>query len=634
MKNILLIDDSKLILKLLENKVRQNNLFKVYTASSYKEAKVQIESGIKFFVSVNDLNLPDSISGEVVDLTIEHGIPTIVLSSTLNDKMRKEVLKKDIVDYITKSDRDEISSVIDLAENLLYLKGKKVLIIGESKIFRSIFNYYFRSLLFNCFEVTNAKDAYDILDNDEDIKITVIANNFKDASGIDIVKQIRKNYSKENIIFGVTSSMDDEIKYKFLKSGANDCLVSPVLKEEFNVRVINTMKLFQQQEKINDYIKTVDKYIISSETNEFGKITHASEAFKDISGYSEEELIGHTHSMLRHPDVDDEIYQDLWNTINDKKSWTGEIKNRKKDGSFYWVRSHIDPILDIDGDLSGYRAIREDITDKILIQNQKKEIEEIQKNLRDSIKFSSMIQNAILPHNDDMDNFFKNYFMLWKPKDVVGGDVYQFILSKDGNNNEALIFVIDCTGHGVPGAFMTMIVKSLLETTVTTDNFNNPAKIMQLLNINIKKTLRQDREETENDAGFDGGIAYINKETKKVFFCGSKTPIFIVKNGEIEIQNGDRMSVGYKRSKEDFEFTNYEFTADDETYYYITTDGFLDQNGGPQEIPYGKKKFKKLLLENYEKPFPEQKNIFYDVIKAYQGDYLRNDDITMCGFKV
>jgi len=256
--------------------------------------------------------------------------------------------------------------------------------------------------------------------------------------------------------------------------------------------------------------------------------------------------------------------------------------------------------------------------------------QETEKKTRESIEFSSLIQNALLPPDRNISQFFDDYFMVWEPKDIVGGDIYQFIQRDD----DCLMFVIDCTGHGVPGAFMTMITKTLIQTVVNESNFNNPALIMQELGRNIKRTLNHDTQDSHNDVGFDGGILYYNKKENKVIYAGAKTPMIYVQNDQLEVFKSDRESVGYKRSDMHFEFTNLEIAIETETSFYIATDGFTDQSGGENKFGYGKKRLSKLIHQNYQKSFPEQKELFMKDLFEYQGECDRYDDITFFGCTV
>lgn len=128
------------------------------------------------------------------------------------------------------------------------------------------------------------------------------------------------------------------------------------------------VELEEAHKQVMDYVEIVDQYVITSSTDDTGLITYASEAFCEISGYSKEELIGQSHSILRHGDMPDSLYQDLWSTIRSGKTWQGEIKNRKKNGDFYWVHAYISPVYDQENKIEGFTAIRQDISDKKLAE--------------------------------------------------------------------------------------------------------------------------------------------------------------------------------------------------------------------------------------------------------------------------
>lgn len=135
---------------------------------------------------------------------------------------------------------------------------------------------------------------------------------------------------------------------------------------------VDGKKLIEELEsllnEIHRYSNTINQYVITSSTDLHGTITSVSQAFCDISGYTEEELLGKSHNLVRHPDMPDSLYQDLWTTIKSGKTWTGEVKNRKKNGDFYWVRVNIDPIRDENSEITGYLTVRQDITDQKQIE--------------------------------------------------------------------------------------------------------------------------------------------------------------------------------------------------------------------------------------------------------------------------
>jgi len=266
----------------------------------------------------------------------------------------------------------------------------------------------------------------------------------------------------------------------------------------------------------------------------------------------------------------------------------------------------------------------------------KLEIEAIHKNTQSSIEYAALIQDAIIPNNEHFHKFFQEYFTIWSPRDVVGGDIYLFEELRDGD--ECIIMYIDCTGHGVPGAFLTMLVKALERQIISEINLTkeavSPSKILSFFNKNMKQLLKQESQESLSNVGFDGGIFYYNKKEKIVRFAGAETPLYYIQNNALQIIKGDRYSVGYKKCDLDYHYTEHTLDVTQGMCFYLTTDGFIDQNGGEKSFSFGKKRFLKLIEQYHNKPMAQQKEIFTQELANYQGEEERNDDITLIGLKI
>lgn len=251
------------------------------------------------------------------------------------------------------------------------------------------------------------------------------------------------------------------------------------------------------------------------------------------------------------------------------------------------------------------------------------------KKIIDSINYASLIQNSILPHKSIIDANLRDNFIIWKPKDRVGGDIYQFEEFEDG----FFIAVIDCTGHGIAGAFMTMVTKASLNS-ILDDYYKNPAKILKELNKKIKILLNQDRGDTLSDAGLDAGVLFYSKIRKEVIFAGAQISLIYSENGDIKSIRGDRESLGYKKSNLNFEFKNHKLNLDKDSSIYLTTDGLIDQNGGERGFPFGKRKLKNIISKFHKEDFIAQKESILRELNEYRKNQEQNDDITMIGFKL
>jgi hypothetical protein len=276
-----------------------------------------------------------------------------------------------------------------------------------------------------------------------------------------------------------------------------------------------------------------------------------------------------------------------------------------------------------------------------LVVKQQYEIEEAHKHTRQSIDYAALIQGALMPNEGIFNDFFNDYFTFWEPKDIVGGDI--FLFRELRNKDECLLMYIDCTGHGVPGAFVTMLVKAV-EAQVIADIMNkpvmdvSPAKIMSFFNRSLKELLDQKSTDSKSNAGLDGGIIYYNRKTQILKFSGAETPLFYVDLlGELHIVKGNRYSVGYKKCDMDYQYKETIINVEAGMKFYCTTDGYLDQNGGDKDFPFGKKRFSNIIKANHALSMEQQKEIFIAQLSHHEQQIIdneRNDDITLIGFSI
>ncbi len=256
---------------------------------------------------------------------------------------------------------------------------------------------------------------------------------------------------------------------------------------------------------------------------------------------------------------------------------------------------------------------------------QKNETLEIFSNkITQSIHSARLIQNAVLPSINRMESVFADYFVLYLPKDIVSGDFWW----ADSFDDYRFLIVTDCTGHGVPGAFMTMIGNSLLDRVIRTDKITEPKDILNELNLQIKILLQQ--EQTGNTDGMD--IAVLRISPNKVSFAGAKRPLHISQNGKIEKIVGSRMSIGGRQNhKKEFEQTD--FKKKEEAIFYLCSDGYADQNNRERKN-FSERKFMDLLDEIQDFSLAEQRKKLKYTIKIYMEGTEQRDDILVVGLRI
>lgn len=263
------------------------------------------------------------------------------------------------------------------------------------------------------------------------------------------------------------------------------------------------------------------------------------------------------------------------------------------------------------------------------IEQQRDEIADKNRSITDSIEYASRIQTAVLPSNDFAEEILPEHFILFRPRDIVSGDFY-WMTKKD---NLLVVIAADCTGHGVPGAFMSMLGVSFLNEIVNRHEINSAGAILTQLRADVKKTLGQEGKEGEAKDGMDIALCIVDLEKMKMQYAGAYNPLYLYRNNELIEVKADRMPIGiYVKEKDSF--TNNEIDLQKGDVFYIFSDGYQDQFGGEEGSKFKTKNFKKLLLEIHQKPMEEQREILDTTIDEWRGEWEQIDDIIILGVRV
>ncbi len=264
-----------------------------------------------------------------------------------------------------------------------------------------------------------------------------------------------------------------------------------------------------------------------------------------------------------------------------------------------------------------------------LLAKQNEEIRRKNKDITDSIEYAKRIQKAILPLEETIKEHLPESFILYRPRDIVSGDFYWFAYK----NGKIIIAAVDCTGHGVPGAFMSMIGAEILNTIVLSQNVTDAAEILNLQNKYIRAALKQDT--SDNQDGMDMALCVIDKEKGIVEFAGAKNPlIYITKDGELHKIRGDRQSIGGFQYTKQVNFTKHTIEIDSPMWFYIFSDGYQDQFGGAERRKFMTRNFYDLLHSIHDLPMDEQKRVLEETLETWMGGTSQTDDILVIGFKL
>ena len=283
-----------------------------------------------------------------------------------------------------------------------------------------------------------------------------------------------------------------------------------------------------------------------------------------------------------------------------------------------------------------YRNYRRKKRDNELLQKQKKEIEyqhdqisRQKQSITDSIHYAKRIQTALLPPDEIVNNLLPEYFILYEPRDIVSGDYY-WISQKE---EKVILVAADCTGHGVPGAFMSMLGISFLNEIVNKEIELKSDVILNELRNYVITSLRQTGQTGESKDGMDISLTIIDFAKNELQFSGAYNPLYIIKNSELNQIKADKMPIGIS-DKFHIPFSSHLIKLEKGDTFYMFSDGYVDQFGGPKGKNFMSKAFKKLLLEIQNESMSEQEKILNDTLCSWKGNNEQIDDILVVGFTI
>jgi serine phosphatase RsbU (regulator of sigma subunit) len=274
------------------------------------------------------------------------------------------------------------------------------------------------------------------------------------------------------------------------------------------------------------------------------------------------------------------------------------------------------------------------VLQKVEIQSQKDTLEAKNREITDSISYAKRIQNSLIPSEAKFRTTLQNSFVLFKPKDIVSGDFY-WIYQRD-----SIVYYVtaDCTGHGVPGGFMTMLGLSFLEQIIVNQNVENPAEVLNLMRDKLIKTLNQHGQEGENKDGMDICVCRLDTKRNELIYSAAHNDLYVVKSHSL---NGSKELIEYKANRQPcgYHVLNKPFTSatiqlEPGDCIYTFTDGYADQFGGPKGKKFRYKQFEQLLLANAHLDMADQRTVLSKTFDEWRNSHEQVDDVLVIGVRV
>ena len=281
-----------------------------------------------------------------------------------------------------------------------------------------------------------------------------------------------------------------------------------------------------------------------------------------------------------------------------------------------------------------------DITLRLKLENEikakNKIIEEKNTSIQDSINYAKRIQQSIFPTEGEVNAALREHFILHKPLSVVSGDFYWLAhVTADADNSRlAVLAVADCTGHGVPGALMSIVGNTLLNQTIKNPLINTPAEVLDFLNTEFPKNLKKQKGSGNMRDGMDIALCAVDPNNMLLHFAGANNSLYLIREGMLRELPGDRQAISAATDLEKKPFTNQSVKLQSKDCIYLFTDGYSDQFGGKNQKKFLDKRVRELLLQIWQKSMAEQKTILSDTFEIWKGALEQVDDVLVIGFRI
>jgi PAS domain S-box-containing protein len=380
------------------------------------------------------------------------------------------------------------------------------------------------------------------------------------------------------------------------------------------------------QDQILDKLNTLIVVLSKS-----GDIEYVSKSAQHLLGYNSEDLLGNAWwEMTRFSKPEGELVKHkILKSFNNQNiaTQTFEHKLKTSAGGEKWVKWNISSLNEDQLIGIGYDVTDNKFNEKKLLESNKQLLEQ-NKDIKDSIYYAQRIQQSILQTPDLLKTYFEESFLLYKPKDIVSGDYYWF----HEDDTYKYVAAVDCTGHGVPGAMMSMVANSMFKEVFINRKITDPSMILTALDEELEKSINTNREATFND-GMDVSLIRINKITNQLSFSGAFRSLLISRDGEITEMKGSRYPIGfYSGVEKTFDVVNFQLQKDDSIYLF--TDGFIDQFGGERNKKLNKSNFKDLLRTIHDMNMDEQEAFLEYAFNNWKQDQDQTDDVLVIGIRI
>jgi PAS domain S-box-containing protein len=492
----------------------------------------------------------------------------------------------------------------------------------------------------------NASEVITIYEEDETIRYispsveTILGYGQKEMIGKSDIDKVHPDHLEtfRDIFKKMKASPDAKItmqyeyktkdgSYIWIESTGTNCMSNPAIHGYIlNSRDITERRRAEQEQRMRSKMQALSENSPDLITRlEDGSISYINPVIEAYTGKGPEAYL---NRKARETQLDTSILEGwlkIVEEVNNKNSKVATEMDFPSEMGKRVMQVNAIPEYDETEKLESVLVVSHDITERKLIEL---EIQNKNKKITESINYAKRIQTAILPNTRVINRALPDSFILYKPRDVVSGDFPWFVQIKD----DIFIAAVDCTGHGVPGALLSLIGYFLLNDIVRSRKVTEPGKILDLLDEGVTTTLRQDEDSTTKD-GMDIALCKINMVDGEVEYAGAHRPLYVMKNGQMEEIKGNKFPIGGGIFKNQTNFTNTKLKLSSGDSIYFSSDGFPDQFGGPEGRKFGPKRVREIIERVHKLPMKDAMDDFDQQWESWRGDHKQTDDVLLIGIK-
>lgn len=447
-------------------------------------------------------------------------------------------------------------------------------------------------------------------------------------SYINMFKQLLKEPDKNiTIEYAYQKKNGDEI---FVEVTGKNLVKDPAINGiVLNIRDITERKLAEKESRMRSQMQSLSENSpdLITRLNKEGRIYYINPTIEQLTNKKPKDFLQKTIFDAGLHDSVVKTWEELMTSVlSNKEKIQIEMPFPTDNGSLVMSVNAI-PEMNEEKTVESILLVSNDITER---KKTELEIQAKNKKITESINYAQRIQVAILPDQARIKKHFPEYFMLYKPRDVVSGDFPWYVEAGE----DVYMATVDCTGHGVPGAMLSLIGYFLLNDIVKSRGISEPGKILDLLDGSVTQTLKQDMEGNEMKDGMDISLCKINKKKMKFEYAGAHRPLYHLRNGEILEYKGDKFPIGGGIFRNQTNFTNYVIDIQKGDSFFFCSDGLPDQFGGPDNKKIGPARIKSIIVENAQiKDFNKMYDVFDNFFDNWRGSSKQMDDVLLMGLR-